>query len=161
MSLYVYTFTKEDMVTIRESANRRISVSKEAGLNHASTYERNMETRLRQETVGVAAELAWARINKRIWHDPINEFHSVPDDGNHEIRATDHPGGGLVVRGNDPDDRKYIFAIIDEGMCTFYGWALGSEVKKDENLWNPHGFRLSWRLHRSRLHPISSLYSDV
>jgi hypothetical protein len=35
---------------------------------------------------------------------------------------------------------------------------LGRDVKKDENLWNPHGFRLSWRLPRSKLNPINTLY---
>lgn len=158
--MWSYKLTPEDAEIVRRSVLKRISVSAEAGLNHATTYDRDMETRIKEETVGAGAELAWARLNNREWHDPLNEFHSIPDDGIHEIRATDHPRGGLIIRDNDPDERKYVFATANGRLFIFRGWAYGYEAKTERHKWNPHGVRLAWRLDRSELRPMNSLHDE-
>jgi hypothetical protein len=152
-----YRLTNDDIEIVRKSVKKRIEISAEAGLNHATTYQRDMETRIREETVGAGAELAWAHLNGREWHNPLNEFHHIPDDGLHEIRATDHPKGGLIIRDNDPDNRKYIFATANGRLYIFRGWVFGYEAKIPDRQWNPHGLRPAWRVDRSDLHPMKML----
>jgi hypothetical protein len=152
-----YAMNDDDWGEVERAVRLRIEESSQQGLNHASTYERSMDERLEQERVGAGAELAWARLNERLWHNPINEFHQVPDDGMNEIRATSHPRGGLIIRDNDPSDRVYIFAQLIGNVFFFIGWAYGHEAKRDENLFNPNGWRQSWRLGKHQLHPMKTL----
>lgn len=155
----IYLLTDDDIQNVKQSVQLRIDESAKQGLNHATTYNRSMETRIREESVGVAAEIAWAKLRNKQWHNPINEFHDIPDDGVHEIRATDHPNGGLIVRGNDPLQRKYILAKVSGRQVLFAGWAYGREVRIKKYEWNPHGFRQAWRMPRRDLHPMSTLES--
>jgi hypothetical protein len=154
-----YTLSKEELEEAIKGAKFRISESAKLGLNHSTTYKRNMEKRIEEETVGIGAEIAWARVKGVEWHNPINEFHSVPDDGVLEIRATSHPRGGLIVRDNDPLDRKYVFASCDKpgGTYVFHGWAYGRDVVQDRNYWNPNGWRPAWRVGRDALTAITNL----
>jgi hypothetical protein len=152
-----YELSNGDISIVAKAVTQRIVVSAELGLNHATTYQRDIVTRIREESIGAAAELAWARLNSKEWHAPINEFHQIPDDGINEVRATEHPRGGLIIRSNDPDDRRYIFATIKDRVVMFHGWEYGSSVKVDSNLWNPHGRRLAWRLDRSKLRPMDEI----
>ena len=152
-----YQLSDDDVAIVAKAVVERIFESAEQGLNHATTYERDIVTRIREESVGASAELAWAHLNGRQWHSPINEFHVIPDDGVNEVRATDHPRGGLIIRDNDPDDRRYIFATLSGRTITFHGWEYGGVAKTDANLWNPHGRRQAWRLGRDKLRPMNTL----
>lgn len=152
-----YSLTQEDIETVARAITMRIWISADLGLNHATTYKRDLATRVREEYAGAAAELAWAQLNGDTWHNPINEFHHIPDTGNYEIRATEHPRGGLIIRDNDPDDRIYIFATVHDHRCHFHGWAYGYEAKNDKHLWNPHGYRQAWRMDRKELRPLMTL----
>jgi len=152
-----YAMTEDDWAEVEQAVRLRIAESGKQGLNHATTYKRSMDERLDQERVGAGAELAWARINEKLWHNPINEFHQVPDDGKNEIRATSHPRGGLIIRDNDPLERRYIFAQLMGNVFFFIGWAYGHEVKKDEKLFNPNGWRESWRLGKHQLRSMKTL----
>ena len=156
----LYKLTDDDISLVAKAVTQRIVISAELGLNHATTYQRDIVTRVREESVGAAAELAWAKINGREWHAPINEFHQIPDDGINEVRATEHPRGGLIIRDNDPDDRRYIFATLNGRSVVFHGWEYGLNVKVDSNLWNPHGRRLAWRLDRLKLRPLHELPAE-
>lgn len=152
-----YYLSDDDVAIVAKAVVERIFTSAEAGLNHATTYQRDIVTRIREESVGASAELAWSHLNGRQWHSPLNEFHAIPDDGVNEVRATDHPRGGLIVRDNDPNERRYIFATLNGRLVTFHGWEFGGDVKREANLWNPHGRRLAWRVGRESLRPMNTL----
>jgi hypothetical protein len=154
-----YTLSSVELDEALTGARFRISESSKLGLNHSTTYKRSMEKRIEEETVGIGAEIAWAKLKGVDWHNPINEFHLVPDDGILEIRATSPPRGGLIVRDNDPLDRKYVFASCDKpgGTYVFHGWAYGKDVAVEKNYWNPNGWRPAWRVGRDALREITEL----
>lgn len=152
-----YVLTQPDIETIAQAIALRILESSRQGLNHATTYKRDMPTRVKEEFIGASAELAWAHLNDTTWHNPINEFHHIPDTGRYEIRATHHQRGGLIIRDNDPSERIYVFATVDNHTVTFRGWAYGGDAKKPEHLFNPHGYRQAWKLTQHRLRPLDEL----
>lgn len=155
-----YVLADTDIETIARAIALRILESSRQGLNHATTYQRDMPTRVKEEFVGASAELAWAHLHGKVWHNPINEFHDIPDTGRYEIRATHHQRGGLIIRDNDPSERIYVLATVDKRAITFRGWAYGRDAKKPEHLFNPHGYRQAWKLTQNQLRPLNELHAS-
>lgn len=155
-----YTLTQDDNNEICGHITRLYCESTIRGLNPATTYKRTVQQILDQHYTGFGAELAWARLNDVTWRKPINEFHHIPDDGTHEIRSSKRSNAGLIIRDNDPLDRKYIFAIQYGITYTFYGWAYGHEAIRDEYYYNPHNWRPAHCLPKENLRPIATLHEQ-
>jgi RNA-splicing ligase RtcB len=155
-----YRLTVEDHNEICGHVARIYCESTLRGLNAATTYVRTTQQIIDQHYTGFGAELAWARINNTPWRKPINEFHNIPDDGTHEIRSSKRSNAGLIIRDNDPPDRKYVFAILKGTTYWFYGWAYGHEAIKDEYYYNPHNWRPAHSMPKEHLRPLSTLSSS-
>lgn len=138
------------------TAVKRQLASRAANLK-IGNYWRSDTERFHDDFIGALAEIVWAHWNGRTYHNPINEFHHIPDDGTHEIRASAHPAGGLIIRDNDPTHRKYVFIQIDTDHAVIWGWAYGWEVRKPEFEWNPGEYRQAWRIPRNRLRNIRTI----
>lgn len=168
MSLAIGLTLAEFAVAV-QSAMTRILVSSGQQLNHASTYSRTYLERLQEETVGCCAELAMGKLVDRYNIPAVGTFHEVPDYLHDiEIRATSREDGRLIVRNNDADDRRYVFATVT-GHATvavgqqvvFHGWLYGHEAKKDRWLTNPNGYRPAWFVPQSQLRPFETLSFGV
>lgn len=141
-----------------QSAMARILISAGQDLNHASTYKRTLLERLQEETVGCCAELAIGKLLARYSIPAVGTFHSVPDYlQDLELRATARLDGRLIVRDNDHNDRRYVFATVTGQVVTFVGWMYGYESKKERWLTNPKGYRTSWFVPQRDLRPIETL----
>ena len=149
--------TLTEMCCALSIAGARIIASESRGLNHASTYKRNMMTRIIEETVGALAEMAVGKMSGEYFVPSVNTFHRVPDCfGNTEVRGTSNANGRLIVRDNDADDRKYIFATVEGENVKVWGWILGVDAKKKMFLDNPNGYRESWFVDRKHLNDMWS-----
>jgi hypothetical protein len=149
--------TIPEFISAVESAKLRLTTSVAMGLNDATTYKRNWIERLTQETQGVCGEMALGKL-AGVWFVPsVNTFHRVPDCfADTEVRATGLANGSLILRGNDPDDRRYILTIVDAPKVSIIGWLYGHEGKRDEFLRNPNGYRESWFVPQDCLRPMES-----
>lgn len=141
-----------------QSAMTRVLVSAGQQLNHASTYKRTYLERLQEETVGCCAELAMGKLVNRYVIPTVGTFHEVPDYlEDLEIRATARLDGRLIVRDNDANNRRYVFATATGQQVVFHGWLYGHEAKQDRWLTDPNGYRPAWFVPQSALHPIETL----
>jgi len=139
------------------SALSRIMLSKQQGLNHATTYRRGLLARLVEEVVGVLGEMALAK-HKGVWFSPlINTFHYVPDCLGYEVRSTQVPDGRLIVRDNDAPERAFVLATTDGSAVRLVGWLYGGEAKQDQWRDDPHGRRPCWMVPQDRLRPMGTL----
>jgi hypothetical protein len=131
-----------------------MATSNAAKWNHASTYQRDLMTRLREEIVGVCGEMAFCKGMRRFWSPSVNTFHAIADVGeNIEIRSTDRDDGSLIIRENDDPDRWYVLVTGNPPEMTIRGCIRGADALQDQWLRNPHGHRLAWFVPQAALRP--------
>lgn len=136
---------------------QRIVESTASKRNHATTYKRTMVKRIEEEFVGVLAEMAVGKMSGEYFIPSVNTFHVVPDCfADTEVRGTSLPWGKLIIRNNDADDRKYIFATVEGKSVKLWGWILGVDAKKQMFLDDPHEYRESWFVDRKYLNDMDS-----
>ena len=143
----------EDLEVCVNTAKERMSQSKAQGLNYAKhTGQRDLQTRLKDEIVGAAGELAVARFLGIDQELGINTFHTVPDvGGNIEVRTTTREDGRLVVRNNDSPSRLYVLVTGTPPEMVIRGAIMGADARRPEWLWNPHNNVPSWFVPQSAL----------
>ena len=115
-----------------DAAWLRIVTSAAKGLNAATTYRRSMVERVSEELVGAAGEMAVAKWRGKFFLPHLNTFHKVADCGGVEVRSTSHASGHLILRDNDPADRRYVLAIVGRDGVTLAGWIQGREGRQPE-----------------------------
>jgi hypothetical protein len=143
------------------TAMMRIVASYSQGLNHSSTYKRDMITRLKEEVVGACGEIALGKATNKWFVPSINTFHNRPDFlKDVEVRATDRADGSLIVRDNDANDRRYVLAIVEGTGVRLAGWLPGGEAKQDQWIKDPHGHRSAWFVPQRALRPMSDFISE-
>jgi hypothetical protein len=161
MSLDIELTLAEFAVAVQSTMTRML-VSAGQQLNHASTYKRTYLERLHEETVGCCAEMAMGKLVNRYFIPEVGTFHEKPDYLHDiEIRATSRLDGRLIVRDNDHNDRRYVFATVTGQVVSFHGWLYGYEAKKNSWLTNPNDYRLAWFVPQSALRPIETLELHV
>jgi hypothetical protein len=152
------TLTLPEQSTALNAAWLRIITSAASGLNHNSTYERTMVKRIQEEFIGACGELAVAKSAGVFFLPSVNTFHRVPDFlSDYEVRSTDLPGGCLIVRNNDDNERRYILATVLDDVVNLVGWIKGSDAKRQEWLRDPGNRRPSWFVPQASLSPIEEV----
>lgn len=129
----------------------RFAVSRAQGLNAASTYTSNWMEQLGREIRGAAAEMLVAKELDRHYESSVGTFHSTPDVAGWEVRSTSIEHGCLILRDNDPDDRRYVLVVGSAPDLRIAGWCLGGEGKQEWNLRNPNGDRPAWFVQQHHL----------
>jgi hypothetical protein len=143
------------------TARLRIVASAARGLNHATTYKRNVVTRLHEEVVGACGEIAVGKAFGEFFVPSVNTFHERPDVMRDvEVRATDRADGCLIVRDNDDPGRRYVLAIVDGARVELRGWLRGSEAQQERYLRNPNGHRPAWFVPQSALRPACEMLEE-
>jgi len=149
--------TDDEMAYCREQALRRKASGDTRKLNHAATYQRTDEERIEQETGGTAAEYACRKLLGAELELPFDTFHHVPDiEPDWEVRQTGYENGHLIVRNNDPGDRRYILVTGTPPDLVIRGWIWGHEAKQKRFSRNPGGYRKSWFVPQAELHPLDA-----
>ena len=158
MNKHEVTLTLADFAVATSSALARMLVSSGQRINHATTYKRTFVERLIEETVGCCAELAIGRVFDRYSIPQVGTFHNKADFlRDIELRSTARADGRLIVRDNDANDRRYVFAVVNGETVNFVGWMWGSEAKQPEYISNPNGYRQAWFVPQNKLRPFSEL----
>lgn len=150
--------TLPEMSAALNAAWLRIVTSASAGLNHKTTYSRPMSKRVLEEFVGACGELAVGKAVGEFFVPSVGTFHRLPDCMNDcEVRSTDRGDGCLIIRDNDSDARRYIFAVATGEEVRLIGWLRGADAKKPEWKRNPNGYREAWFVPQSALLPIEEI----
>jgi hypothetical protein len=133
------------------AAAHRITESAIQQLNpHQSTsFDGAWNLRFQREVNGYGAQLAFCHVIGVEWEPKINVFHYQPDVApDWDISCTHLYDGCLIVRDNEPDDRKYVLVVARYGynQPTFeiIGAINGVDAKKDKYLRDPGATRASW-----------------
>lgn len=88
---------------------------------------------LKNNIQGARAEKAAAKFLQEKWNGYTFEGRKQGDVGSLEIRSTDKPWGGLIVRPRDPSDRKYLLVrSYRHPRYDIVGWLWGWEAKRPE-----------------------------
>jgi len=143
-------------------ASQRITASEAMGLNHASTYDRSIFTRISEEHVGAMGERALAKWLLAYYGDGINTFHG-PDCLSYQVRATRRHDGHLIVRPRHgsvtADDPRsvYVLAIVDDALrVVFPGWLFGYKASRNDWFRSGPG-RPAWWVPQSALNNMNCL----
>ena len=156
------TLTMTEWHHAAQTALLRMVVSAAQKLNHASTYERTWSERMAEEMTGAAGEVAVAKVLGAFFVGSVNTFHRVPDCiAGTEVRATERDNGCLILRDNDPDDRRYVLVVGSAPKLRIAGWLVGADGKRPEFLRNPHGHRPAWFVPQDNLRPWAELTNGV
>lgn len=139
------------------AARGRMLISAGQGLDHATTYKRGWLRRLDEEIVGVCGEIALAKYLGVYFTPSVNTFHQTPDCHGYEVRATVRKDGRLILRDNDPPDRRYVLAILEKDTVRLAGHILGKAGMKDGWRRNPNGYRPAWFIPQGALSPMKLL----
>lgn len=86
---------------------------------------------------GACGEVAAAKALGLYWPATVNTFKDEYDLADFEVRTRSKHHYGLLVRDNDPDDRRFILVT---GECPYYkvwGWATAAEVRRHGTRLNP------------------------
>lgn len=127
-------------------AAARMLVSRMYGRNQSRSVERSWFEHYKNELVGVIAECAYCKWRNIYQSKDLDVFHTKTDttDGV-EIRSITSMDHCLIVRNDDPDERKYILVYVNRNAeCQMIGWIRGIEAKKKQWERNPGGKRPSW-----------------
>lgn len=150
-----YAYCVAEAMRRKESGDRR-------RLNHASTYRRTDEERVEQEITGTCAEYICRKLLGADLTLPFDTFHKVPDiEPDWEVRSTRREDGRLIVRTNDPDERRYILVTGTPPEMTVHGWITGIDAKQKRFFRNPRGYRIAWFVPQSELRPLDATELDV
>lgn len=152
-------------------AEARFLEGRAGGMNADTTYKSHYMEQMQREVRGVLAETVIGRRFDKHFFPTVNTFHKKADVGEDiEVRSTEHLNGALILRDDDPPDRRYVLVCIDlnEHKLTprmgfiVRGWTWGHGVISDD-FWddgsgsrgNPKG-RPGW-WYRGPLRPWNTL----
>lgn len=123
------------------------------------TDRRQLAVGWQTQVEGACGELAAAKALGCYWPAGVNTFKGDLDLADFEVRTRSKHHYGLLVRENDPLDRKFLLVT---GECPFYtvwGWATAAEVRQHGKQLDPQndGRPPFWVLDdKSKLHPIEA-----
>lgn len=86
---------------------------------------------------GALAEAAFAR-HRNAYYGGLGVFRG-PDVDGEQVRSTQHSTGGLLVRPDDPDDRRFWLVIGVNGVYAVHGSMLGGDAKQARWVRDPGG----------------------
>jgi hypothetical protein len=159
--MHTVTLTISEFSHAVHAANMRVVASASMKLNHATSCDRTILERFRQELVGACGEMAFGKLSGRWFIPSLNTFHVTADAfSDIEVRATDRVNGRLIVRDNDSDARRFVLALVEGDAVRFAGWMTGRDAKQDKWLDNPNGSRESWWVEQWHLNSMDSLLQD-
>lgn len=104
---------------------------------------------------GACGELAAARALGLYWSGAAGVA-KLPDvGGSVEVRTAAQ--GRLILRPDDPDDRRFVLVIGRVPTFDVCGWIYAGDGKRPEYAKAPNGRPPAWFVPRSRLRPITEL----
>lgn len=152
------TLTAPEFFSAIEIGKMRFLASEFVKMNHAKTKKRDWIARLRDDVCGACGEMAFGKASGRWFIPSVNTFHRVPDCFEDvEIRGTERLDGSLIVRDDDPEDRRYILATVSAPKVVLVGWLYGHECKKGRFIRNPDNQREAWFVPQENLRPMDEL----
>ena len=108
-------------------------------------------------TVGALAELKvsqWLGRKVELTH---GTFKDVADCGHDvEVRAVRKEDGKLVIRDNDPTDRRYILTYVSRCSVKLLGWLEGYLALEMGVRANPGGYKEAWFVSQDKLWDMDS-----
>jgi hypothetical protein len=108
-------------------------------------------------TVGALAELKvsqWLGRKVQLAH---GTFKDVADCGHDvEVRAVRKEDGKLVIRDNDPTDRRYILTYVSRCSVKLLGWLEGYLALERGVRANPGGYKEAWFVSQDKLWDMES-----
>ena len=118
---------------------------------------RTLTTRLFNDVLGAASELAVARWVGAEWSGSVNTFHDVADVGDDiEVRCSTNEHGALIVRLNDAPYRWFVLVTGPPPAMSIRGYLWGADAMAPKWWRNAHGYRGAWFVPQSELLPIQS-----
>lgn len=112
--------------------------------------------------VGVAGEIAVARVLDKYWNGSVNTFKVGADVGDSiQVRTRRRSGYDLVVRGNDRDDDYFVLVIEQMPALKVMGWMRGGAAKEERWLQSYGGGARAYFVPATELRPIDMLRKIV
>ena len=124
-------------VAAQKVAELRYLEARRLNLGNKSHHSNNDSEWIKKDTLGTIAEIVVGRMMDNAYFPSINTFHKKADIGEDiEIRSTDRENGGLIVRENDDENRRFVLVIVnsDKGYIV-RGWSYGYEAKEKGWFW--------------------------
>lgn len=154
---YAVRLSLAEFLLATEVAGQRMRASGLRGLNAKTTgRDRDLLTRLHDDVLGCASELAVAKWLGIEWTRSVNTFRHLADVGEDiDVRCTDRADGRLILRERDHPYRWFILVTGRPPTLVLRGWIRGEDAMVPEWLGNPHGWGSAWLVPQVALIPIT------
>ena len=149
------TLTEADLAVIHVLGTLRSTVSRAA----QSTPRQFGHDQITIDTIGVAAEYAWAKHHNLFpdltFNARRNGYDSLLHGWRIDLKATTNPNGRLILNPaqNNPDIDAYVLAIVTLPDVHFIGYALTHELRNQKAL-NNLGHGPCYVLEQHQLRPF-------
>ena len=153
---------EEFSLAVHAATNRFITqANKDARGGHCDP-EGHPSKRMVNDILGAICEIAVAKAYGRYFVPRLNAFHKVSDlFEDIEVRGTWYSTGRLILRENDPDNRRYILVSVDEDLrASLRGWCYGYPRKEIGSYENPRNTGWAHWIAQKSLCPIKDLVLD-
>lgn len=152
---FAVTLSTLDFLDATDVAVARMRASTKRSLCHANVRQRTLTTRLYNDVLGAASELAVARWLGVPWLRSVNTFHDQADVGEDvDVRSTDRREGSLILRDNDPPYRWFVLVTGVPPALSLNGYIWGADAMAPRWWRNAHGTSGAWFVPQSELIPI-------
>lgn len=85
---------------------------------------------LRRNQIGAVGEYAMAKWLGIDWNPGDDLDSDTGDVAGHQVRATTHEAGCLILHPTDADDHDFTLALVGDVTVTLAGWCFGRDGKR-------------------------------
>lgn len=153
---------EEFSLAVHAATNRFITqANKDARGGHRDP-EGHPAKRMVNDILGAIGEIAVAKAYARYFVPRLNVFHNKSDlFDDIEVRGTWIPKGRLILRKNDPDDRRYILVAVDNELnASLRGWCYGHQREEIGTWEDPTNTGFAHWISQSKLFPMKDFIVD-
>lgn len=121
----IVTLSRKELVEACKIANLRMEGV--GSMNLKDKHGAEKEKNLRYHILGARGEMAFKKYIGSTENLTFNTFKSRPDVGEFEVRTRSKDHYDLILRKDDPDDKKYVLVVGESCTYRIVGWIKGSE----------------------------------
>lgn len=123
-----------------------------------SLYEKPWMDQFNIHVLGACGEIAVAKALGLHWGGTVNAYKTKPDvEPDIEVRHRTKSYYDLIVRKDDPDDRRYFLTIGEASelpKISLVGWISGAEAKQDRWLARHGGWKEAYFVPQGELNGV-------
>ena len=131
------------------------NMKRKAKQRHGATDDTNWQRHI----LACHGEMALAKHMNKFWYGAIGDYDAADVGKLHQVRATDHAAGRLLLHPDDDDAAPFVLARVNNRKITLVGWMFAREGKL-QDFWEApkaHPHRPAFFVPNNLLHDMADM----